>query len=282
MPGVDYPAAPVLEPMEGGLLTVAGVREVDNIGWLGTGENLYQSYGQMDFGFAPTFPCNPQATSGTKDLAQTSQWVSGFRFGAYGGTQCKLVGNADVSAIDAEVLKVFDIGETVAIETAFMATRLAVAAGENAPGGVKKWTDPVDITPAGGAVKPKVGIAMLEGWMARRYQGQPTIHLPTIITALVMGLDGVALEEKVLRTKLGSAVVNGAGYDEPNTGPDGSANSAGERWIYATGPVLIDRSRVVLHGALDQASNDYFRLAERAYIGSADGPTAAVRVQVTI
>lgn len=279
MATAPYPTRPVLQPMVGTLLASLGgaVQEVPNLGWLNTGEGLYESYGQMVFGQTATFPCGPTAA---KTLTETTDWVSGFRFGAYGGTTCRIVGN-DVNEAKTQARNAFDLGESTAVEAAFMATRFKVAATENVVNGVKKWTDPVDITPAAGAVKPKVGIAYLEAWMARRYVGLPAIHLPTIIASLVMGLDGVALEETRLRTKLGSMVINGVGYDEPNTSPAGVGNAAGERWIYATGPLTVQRGPVQQIEALDRGNNDYVRLIERAYIASADGPTAGIRVQVT-
>lgn len=278
MTTVEYPPRPVPEPIVGSLLDgVATVVDSNNFAWFGTGEGLFNSYDSLTFGHSPVFPCTTQPT---KDFDQTATWVSGFRFGAYGGTTCKSVGY-DMAEAEAQVRKAFESGESIAVEAAFMATRFEVAAGEDVVSGVKKWDDPVDITPGSGAVKPKVGLALLEAWMGPRYTGLPTLHVPTVVLSLVMGPDGVVVRDKMLRTQLGSKVVNGVGYDEPNTGPDGSDAPAGEKWLYATGEVLVIRSPDIVRQAMDRSTNDVFTLAERAYIGSAAGPTAAVRVQVS-
>ena len=79
----------------------------------------------------------------------------------------------------------------------------------------------------------------------------------------------------------GSKVVAGAGYDLPNTGPTGAAAAAGERWIYATGEVLVRQgAEVIVREAFDQVNNDHVVLAERGYVVAVDGFVAAVRVTV--
>lgn len=269
MTQVAYPTRPVREPLLGTLLDAATVLEQGSIGWLGTGENLWESFAELTFGNSPVFPCDVQPA---KDLDQVATWVSGFRFGAYGGTTCKSVGQ-DMADFKAQVDAAFNAGESTAVETAFMGTRFAPDADD-------RWADPEDITPAGGAVKPIVGLALLEGYMARHYIGRPVLHLPTVIASLVSVADQVELEGKVLQTKLGSVVVNGAGYDEPNTGPDGDPAPDGEKWIYATGAVQVLRSPSILRQAMDRETNEVVTLAERIYIAAAEGPTVAVRVQV--
>lgn len=268
---VTYPTVPDTEPPIGSLLTTATVEP--GVGWLLDGNDaLFESYNSVTFG-TTTVLCGVQ----NKTFNKTSTWIKGFAVIGYGGMKC--ASGVDMARQLSETERVFDLGASVTVEAAVMDRVFSPTGPISA---TQPYAVPTDITPAAGAVKPKVGIAMLEAWMARgRYVGVPTLHLPTIIASLVMGLDGVAFDEKVLRTKLGSKVVNGAGYDEPNVGPTGTTNAVGERWIYATGEVLIREGRVEPRQGFNQYTNDVTTLAERAYVVAVDGPVVGVRVQVT-
>lgn len=267
---VRRPIAPVIEPLIGSLLATADVRPDFN-GYLMQGSttgaaDLFESYNTMQFRRSAVF-CGPNS----KTFDQGSTWVDAFAMAVYGGTLCNAVGLArDEQLREAE--RAFDLGESIPVEAGVMDTLFSPT------GGV--FPTPTDLTPAGGAVKPKVGIALLEGWFATRYLGAPTIHLPTVIAALVMGADGVAAEENVLKSKLGSKIVNGAGYDIANVSPAGVAAPAGEKWIYGTGEVLILKGDIAPQQVFNQSNNEVTTLFERPYIVAADGPVAAVRVQV--
>jgi hypothetical protein len=269
MTTATYPIAPEITPLEGTLLHAATVK--DGIAWL-DGQDLWPSSGGMTFGAAPAF-CAPN----TKNLDTNSlTWVSGFLFGAYGGFTCKPVGTS-LEEMESNVREAFNRGESTAVERAFMQTRFRAAAGVNAG----RWAAPVDITPAGGAQKPAVGLAMLEGHFASLYSGSPTIHMPRVIASLLLGVDGISVDGSALRTKLGSLIAAGSGYDYPNTGPTGANAAAGEKWMYASGPVFLGRSETTVRSNLNMSNNDGVVLAERAYIGATDGPVLAVRVTVT-
>lgn len=261
-----YSTAPGTTPLLGTLLHTATVEP--GIEYLVEGRDIFESFNRMSFGRTAVF-CGVNA----KTFDQASTWVQGVPFVAYGGVLCNAVGLDQADQL-TEVTRVFSDGESVAVEAAVMDLLFS-------PTAPSTFAVPTDITPAGGAVKPKVGIAMIEGWMARRYVGTPTIHLPTVIASLVMGADGVAAEQDVLMSKLGSKIVNGAGYDEPNVSPAGAANPAGERWIYGTGEVLVRQGDVIAQQAFNQSNNQVTTLAERPYVIAVDGPVVAVRVQVT-
>lgn len=264
-----YPVAPEVTPLDGTLLDAATVQE--GIAWL-DGRDLWESTAAMTFGAAPVF-CGVN----DKDLDDNNlEWVSGFLFGAYGGFTCKLVGTSP-EEMESQVRTAFERGESTAVERAFMETRFRAAAGDNAG----RWDAPVDITPAGGAVKPGVGVAMLEGYYASVYSGAPTIHMPRTIASLLLGVDGVSMDGQTIRTKLGSKIAAGGGYDYPNTGPAGTEPAAGEKWIYATGGVYLGRGEALFQSGFDQTNNDAIVLAERAYVGAVDGPVVAVRVTVS-
>lgn len=263
-----YPVAPRVSPLEGTLLQTATVE--DGVSWL-DGLDLWQSYAEMSFGQAALF-----CASNSKDLDNNSaQWVSGFRFAAYGGVTCKAVG-LDMPVQEAAIREVFLRGESAAVERALMDVRFQAAAGDNAG----RWDTPTDITPGAGAVRPAVGVALLEGYMGSVYTGAPTIHMPRVIASLLLGQTGATLDGTSIMTKLGSKIVAGVGYDYPNTGPGGADAPTGEKWLYGSGEVYIGRGPVEVRQAFTQSNNDVVVLAERAYIVAVDGPVAAVRVLV--
>lgn len=262
-----YPVAPTVTPLEGTLLDAATV--TNDFAWL-DGNDLFESYNCMKFEQSAEF-CAPN----TKVFDQGAGWQDGIRFAAYGGVQCKAIG-LDQPYMLSEVERVFQAGESTAVERALMAQRFRVDT-ETTP----RWDAPVDLTPVAGAVKPAVGVAILEGYAANEYVGAPTLHMPRVIGSLLLGADGVALENRVLRTKLGSKIAAGAGYDYDNYGPDGSAAPVGEKWLYATGEVVVGRGPAIVRQVMAHEDNDVFVLAERGYIAAVDCFTAAVRVQVT-
>lgn len=260
-----YSIAPAVTPPVGSLLDTATVET--GVEYLDDGADMFESYNSMSFGHEAVW-CGVN----DKTLDQVAGWVDGFRFVAYGGVVCNAVG-LNAAEQKQETARVFDLGASVAVEEAAMDILFSPAGGT--------FPVPTDITPAAGAVKPKLGIALLEGWFAAgRYVGMPTIHLPTVIAGLVMGADGVALEQSVLRSKLGSKIVNGGGYDIANVSPAGVAAPVGEKWIYATGEVLVRRGDIEARQAFNQSNNEMVTLAERVYYVAADGPIAAVRVKV--
>lgn len=259
-----YPVAPAVTPPQATLISAATV--TDEFAWL-DGKDLFQSYNCLTFGANANF-CAPN----TLTLTQNAGWISGFRFAGYGGVTCKAPG-LDQAAMKAAVGAAFDTGESTAIEKAVMATRFIADPGGN-------WAAPTDITPVAGAVKPATGIAMLEGHAAVNYVGTPTLHIPKVIASLVLGVNGAMFEQDMLRTRLGSKIAAGAGYDYPNNGPTGAAAPVGEKWLYATGEVLIGRGDMTLLQAFAQGNNDVTVLAERGYIVAVDCYAAAVRVLV--
>lgn len=258
-----YPLAPTTTPQRGTLLQTASVS--DEFAWL-DGTDLYDSYNCMTFRSAADF-CAPNA----KTFDNAIGWVDGFRFAAYGGAVCKAVG-LDFERMVSEVRRVFEQGESVAVEQALMATRFIVGTD---------WAAPEDITPAAGAVAPEVGIALLEGHAGPRYVGVPTLHVPRTIASLVLTRDVASFNGDRLETKLGSKLVAGSGYEYPNTGPTGAAAAVGERWLYATGEVLVTRSEPIVRQVVEYSDNDVFVLAERGYIAAVDCYAAAVRVTIT-
>lgn len=270
---VALPTRPSVEKRKGSLLDAATVvpefAGVDGI------EAFWQSYNSLKFQSRANF-----CAVSNKDFDQTADWTGGFRFAVYGGVSCKAIG-LDQNDMRSEVERVFSLGESTGIERALMEFRF-VADAELAPDAtpLDRWDAPTDITPAGGAVSPKVGIAMLEGWMGDNYVPVPTLHVPLTIASLILGVDGAVFTGNQMSTKFGSKIAAGVGYDFPNTSPTGVAAPAGEKWLYASGEVVIGKSDLMVKQSLATDNNDVLALGERGYIAAVDGPTVAVRVKV--
>jgi hypothetical protein len=128
-----------------------------------------------------------------------------------------------------------------------------------------------DLTPAGGPVTAKTGLAMLEeaiGSCAGGYNG--TIHgTRGAISSIIVFMDKGGDSGDVLLTPLGNMVIAGAGY--PGTSPAGVAPGAGTSWLYATGPVAVRLGEMQtfpekgerLNNAFDTSINNISVRAER-------------------
>lgn len=193
------------------------------------------------------------------------------------GLICKMVGfEPDLNMADLE--RVFANKESVAVARALMAQRFV-------DGGSANWDAATDLTPAGGAVDPNVGLAILEGDAGSNYAGAPTIHMGRTIASILTKYPGLlTFQGDTLYTALGSKVAADAGYESPSNGPAGTNPSAGEQWMFASGEVQVLPGEQFSQGGMDLVeatdSNRYRILVERPYIATVDCYTAAVRVKV--
>lgn len=211
---------------------------------------------------------NTAVVSVTKTFGSPA-WQDGIRFSVYGGTRCKAFGMGDA---EDKVRSAFEAMESVGVERALMSTRFIAGA---------TWGAATDLTPAGGAVAPSAGLALLEGDAGCKYAGTPIIHAPRAVASMLSGVQGsVVVEGNRLVTKMGSLVAAGGGYACPNNGPTGAAPTAGELWMFASGQVAVARSELIVASDMDRAQNETFVLAERTYVAAVDCYTAAVRVKV--
>lgn len=205
----------------------------------------------------------------------SSAWQDGIKFAVYSGVICKAVG-FDRDFASAELDRVFMNKESVAVARALMAHRF-IAEGS--------WTAATDLTPAGGAVDPSVGLAILEGHAGSNYAGTPLIHAPRTIGSLLTRNGQAALSGNVLVSALGTPIAADSGYESPSNGPSGSAPSAGELWMYASGEVSLAASQPVFQqwgiDLVETTDSNRIRiLRERQYLAAVDCYTAAVRVKV--
>lgn len=258
-----WESTPDVTPMPSSLLDHADV--VDGVSWQRpTGLGL--SFNCMDTN-VPTALC-PAPT-------EPKVWgapgvIDGFEFAVYGGVACKPFGFTEEQG-HSEIDRVFRLKESRGIERALMETRF-IANGD-------LWDAASDITPASGAVSPKMALAMLEGFAASEYAGVPTVHVPVILGSLL--LDGaIEMQAGKAYSNLGSKIAVGAGYDYSNSGPDGTPAAPGERWAYATGEVMIARGEVDTKVLRNTSTNDIVALAERRYIVAIDCFAVAIRVSL--
>jgi len=262
-PTYDFPAPS--KPV-GTLLDVAYV--TDGIGFLEP-QGLTESYNCMILDSVAVWPC--PTTASPKTFGDSPSWVDGIRFAVYGGITCKGPGFSMTDGL-TKARQSFEAMESVGVERALMKTRFVAG---------PTWGAATDLTPAGGAVVPAAGLAILEGDAACKYAGVPIIHAPRAVASLLTGIQGsITNEGNALVTKLGSKVAAGGGYGCPNSGPTGAAPAAGELWMYGTGMVTVARGELMTFSDIDRSTNDVRLLVERAYVAAVDCYVSAVRVKV--
>lgn len=178
---------------------------------------------------------------------------------------------AALAAFEADAREAFAAFEPHLVEAIFWERELATADAD---------------TLAAGAVTLKDGISLLEEAIGDTGEGG-VIHVGRRIGSRAAIDAGLTADGPIMRTKLGTPVVIGAGY--PGTSPDGDAPAdADAGWAYATGPLEARRSGVeVVPGdtaaALDRGTNDYVILVERDYLVSWDRALhAAVLIDPTL
>jgi len=129
------------------------------------------------------------------------------------------------------------------------------------------------------------GLGVLEQVIAEQYGGVGVIHAPRYLLAPAVSKALATREGDQLVDPAGNLWAFGAGYDRKGppivdpADPDNFA-PAGQLWLYATGPVVLRRSEVMTHPALDHRANARRTVAERNYVLTADCPAAAVLVKV--
>lgn len=149
----------------------------------------------------------------------------------YAGVQAKPVGHS-----------VDDFAERAKAKLALAAYRF-IEAGLWATSGASALTAAgvaTDLTGSGTAVSPAAGVGLLEEWLADHVGAKGVIHAPRRAGSVLHGARQVTVTGGKQTTRLGMPVAFGAGY--ANHAPGGAAAAAGVVWLYATGPVLVNRS----------------------------------------
>jgi hypothetical protein len=246
------------ETLESNEESIAFLVEVDG---QATDEYIWDGTPAIGTGQPPS--ANTAITTQTKTF-DGPEWLDGIRFAVYAGVSCKPFGYSSAEGL-AQASRVFEAKESVGVEKAFMETLLQGA---------------TDLTPAGGAVAPEVGLALLEGHASRTYAGVPTIHAPRSIGSLLLTRTAVEAQAGKFYTLSGSKFASGGGYDAVNLDPDGDPSPTGEAYLYATGEVVVARGTIIERDALNQTTNEDRVLVERPYVAAIDCYKSAVRVKV--
>lgn len=94
-------------------------------------------------------------------------------------------------------------------------------------------------------VSPLAAIGLLEQAVGDELHGQQAfLHVPRVARPYLWTGGTVQIGQPntgvMFYTSIGSVIVSDAGYS--NIGPGGATPSAGEAWMYATGPVVVRRS----------------------------------------
>lgn len=234
---------------------------------LGAGATSFVSDGSLTPGVITPPTVNTAVVPVTKTFTGPS-WQDGFRFAVYAGAVCKSFTPADESKLRDAFLS----NESFGVEAALMVQRFRVNG--------TSWGAATDLTPAGGAVTPQVGLAILEGNASWNYAGIPTIHAPRSIGSVLGQNNQIVRKGDAFYTFQGSKLASGAGYEKNNTGPAGTTPTAGEFWMYASGEVVLARGDLIVESGTNRDTNELFSLVERLYVGAIDCYTAAVRVKL--
>lgn len=290
---VNYPTAPIAEPLDGTLLSIVTPQDGAEGGrsWL-DGEGLFQTFNCIETGVELEALCGP-LSSPKFTGAESPAWVDGLKFGAFGVAVCKL---EDEATMRAGVEGAYTAAESRVIEAGLLGLMVENPPvtdpedpddpGFDVPG---SWDAATDLTPAGfdAGVDPVLGLGLLESHMARFYAGKGIIHTPRSVATIWAHEGSIEWNGDRLHTMLRTPVAAGAGYDLPNVGPSGSTAPEGTKWVYGTGGVLVTRQRLSTRAMLNifgttggLQPNDMTALAEAVYIVAVDCYKAAVLVKL--
>ena len=142
---------------------------------------------------------------------------------------------------------------------------------------------PINLTGSGGPVGIVASMAVLESALGESAPGTGVIHANYGIASFLASTFLITQKDDAWFTVTGQRLAIGAGY--PGTGPGNIAATAGTTWMFATGPVVIYRSKVFLtperfKEAMDTKINSVQVYAERVY--SAGWSCCLFAIQVTL
>lgn len=271
---------PTPERLTSTVLDHATVNEMSGGFGLRNEAGMWVSYNCMDT-LVPVPLCGPldDPETGNRKQFASAPWIPAFSFAVYGAVQCSMVG-LDVADQKAEVERVFLLNEGKGVEKALRGNRfVARAEADTALNNLNEvtWDAPEDLTPVE-PVSVVVALALLEGYAASVYSGLPTIHMPRAAATILEGMGLITFDGNKARTKNGSKVAIGGGYD------DEAMLRSGKWDLFATGEVYVEKSKqITVNGYEFQGeaadanpsrtpfdSNTSVALVERAYRAAVD------------
>jgi hypothetical protein len=126
----------------------------------------------------------------------------------------------------------------------------------------------------------ETGVGLLEAFITDRTGVLGALWAPRWTAGWLTSKGLAQPENPRLVAPLGNPIVFA---QTTGVGPGGAAPGDGQVWLYATGPVMVRRSAVVLPRlaeALDRSSNSVFAVAERFYTVGWSCAVAAVKVNL--
>lgn len=257
--GLTHVAAPTPKPVEGGIFDAAQVVP------LGAHEAMGVTYEQVAAGVPTeiaesTADCIKAVVD--RDEFEGFTFVEGDpAFYIFAGVTCNAFQSTD-EEYAAKAGERLDAFKHLAVERHLWTNELPELA--------------TDIHPAG-AVKPKVGLGLLEEHAGLVYPFVPTVHFGRRVAVFLAGEDVLSYDAGDAALIGGAQISNGAGYVS-RTGPGGVEAAEGEAWMYVTGQVVLREGALSSIPAHDPQTNTRIALAVRPYVVTIDGFAAAIRI----
>jgi hypothetical protein len=232
------------------VLDHANITDIPAFG-LRNNAGLFPSYNSL----TGVVDLNPDLCADHTNAFGASVWIDGHEFAVYQGVKCNAVG-LDKADMVSESERVFKATEGRNVESALVQIMAA--------------STPKSLTLAAG-FSLQAALAVLIGYAAQRYAGQPVIHMPRAAASILLGAAALVVSQTDgnLYTRTGAPVAAGGGYDtdDYSTGGDGVWD------MWATGAVFIERSDEIDTTAqhLPGADNNLLAVAERLYRVGFDG-----------
>jgi len=191
---------------------------------------------------------------------------------------CELTVGYNADEVTARLRRTADATESYAIARELWTGEVAQAFDLPNPYLAK---DPT-VLGGGAPVTPRRGLGLLEEAVGDALTGgQAFIHVARAARPYLWELEKIG---NLLFTKLDNAIVCDAGY--PGSAPDGETPADDVAWIYATGPVVVRRSELMMFAArdaevVDTTNNRRYRRASKLVAATFD-PAVLFAVPVTL
>lgn len=257
-PGIFIPGVMPVTPATGGILDRITPTE-ENDPHVRRGITYESEYAGTGGAIEPgDDPCGPTA----EKLADGFNFVEGVPFGIYHGVECFIADDVAERAGRAE--RSFTLMESHHVEE-----KLWPILADKA----------VDITPAGGPVKPKLALGLLLEYAGSNYPGVPMLHFGRILAPVLVSEKLVEEGESDAAAVGGAQYINGTGYTS-RIGPDGVDAGPGAVWVYISGQVRLWRTPFVTNEAYYAPKNKHLAITEREYVATVETFVAGIRVSL--
>lgn len=188
---------------------------------------------------------------------------------------CSAGRGGDYNRLRERGIRAFEATESYGVESGF-------GRGVGTSPSLANQAQGAAILNSGTAVKPSVGFGLLEDYIGENSGRMGMLH--TTPKGAALADEANLLERSTgngarLTTILGTPVAVGAGY--VGLAPAGkSAAGTDQAWVFATGPVQVRRSEIIVPGdgmgqVLDRSLNDVTLYVERNYLVTWDTAVAA-------